>query len=109
MVIFKVLRNPAHAPDRGKVTIVGRNPEALWFDEYEDRVLADEAGLFSQQRPSGVAIPRSRSRHHAAPKGRTPGSPRPAPLMAVVASNERRSHPKSPASGPAAEVQDAQA
>ena len=109
VVIFKVLRNPAHAPDRGKVTIVGRNPEALWFDEYEDRVLLDEAGLFSQQRPSGVTIPRSRSRHRAAPKERTPGSSRPAPLMAVVASNERRPHPKSPPSSPAAEVQDAQA
>jgi len=109
VVIFKVLRNPAHAPDRGKVTIVGRNPEALWFDEYEDRVLLDEAGLFSQTRPSGVTIPRSRSRHHAPPTRRTPGQARPAPLMAVVASNERRPHPKSPVSDPAPAVQDAQA
>jgi lysine 2,3-aminomutase len=28
----------ARAPDRGKVCIVGRNPDALWFDDYEDRV-----------------------------------------------------------------------
>ena len=76
VVIFKVLRNPAHAPDRGKVTIVGRNPEALWFDDYEDRVLLDEAGLFASQRPSGVAVPRSRSPHHAAPNGRASGRTR---------------------------------
>jgi hypothetical protein len=46
VVIFKLLRNARSAPDRGKVCIVGRNPEALWFDDYEDRVLFDEAGLF---------------------------------------------------------------
>ena len=71
VVIFKVLRNPAHAPDRGKVTIVGRNPEALWFDDYEDRVLADEAGLFAAQRPSGVTLRSPRSHHRAAPNGRS--------------------------------------
>ena len=31
VLIFKLLRNAADAPDRGKVCIVGRNPEALWF------------------------------------------------------------------------------
>ncbi len=66
VVIFKVLRSPGDASDRGRTTIVGRNPEALWFDDYQDRVLIDEAGLFSRQRPSGVAIPRLRSRHHGA-------------------------------------------
>lgn len=50
VVIFKLLRNAASAPDRGKVCIVGRNPEALWFDDYEDRVLFDEAGLFDYTR-----------------------------------------------------------
>ena len=109
VVIFKVLRNPAHAPDRGKVTIVGRNPEALWFDEYEDRVLLDEAGLFSQQRPSGVAVPRSRSRHHGARDGRSGTTARPAPLMAVVGGTDRRSHPKSSTSGtPQPAMRDAQ-
>ena len=29
---------------RGKVCIVGRNPDAIWFNDYEDRVLFDEAG-----------------------------------------------------------------
>ena len=38
-VVFKLLRNAADAPDRGKMSIVGRNPEALWFDDYEDRVI----------------------------------------------------------------------
>ncbi len=52
VVIFKLLRNAAAAPDRGKVCIVGRNPEALWFDDYEDRVLFDEAGLFDYSRSS---------------------------------------------------------
>ena len=101
VVIFKVLRNPAHAPDRGKVTIVGRNPEALWFDEYEDRVLLDEAGLFSRQRPSGVAVPRSRSRHHMARDTKSAPTARPAPLMALVGGTDRTSRSKSPAGSPA--------
>lgn len=50
VVIFKILRNAGAAPERGKVCIVGRNPEALWFDGYEDRVLFDEAGLYSYER-----------------------------------------------------------
>ncbi len=50
VVIFKLLRNPADAPEVGKVCIVGRNPDAMWFDDYEDRVLFDEAGLFEYSR-----------------------------------------------------------
>lgn len=50
VVIFKILRNAGSAPDRGKVCIVGRNPDAVWFDGYEDRVLFDEAGLFEYSR-----------------------------------------------------------
>ena len=50
VVILKILRNAGTAPDRGKVCIVGRNPEALWFDGYEDRVLFDEAGLYDYTR-----------------------------------------------------------
>lgn len=50
VVIFKLLRNAADAPEVGKVCIVGRNPDALWFDDYEDRVLFDEAGLFEYSR-----------------------------------------------------------
>ena len=49
-VVFKILRNAADAPDRGRMCIVGRNPEALWFDDYEDRVLFDDAGLFDYAR-----------------------------------------------------------
>ena len=50
VVIFKLLRNPADAPELAKVCIVGRNPEAMWFDDYADRVLFDEAGLFDYER-----------------------------------------------------------
>ncbi len=48
VVIMKLLRGAADAPDRGKVTILGRNPEAIWFSGYNDRVLYDEAGLFEE-------------------------------------------------------------
>ena len=50
VLIFKILRNALDAPRRGKVCIVGRNPDAIWFDDYEDRVLFDEAGLFDYTR-----------------------------------------------------------
>ena len=46
VVILKLLRGAADAPDRGKIAILGRNPEAIWFSGYDDRVLFDEAGLF---------------------------------------------------------------
>jgi len=61
VVIFKLLRNAADAPHLSKVCIVGRNPDALWFDDYEDRVLFDEAGLFdytrvtSSGKPAGIS------------------------------------------------------
>jgi L-lysine 2,3-aminomutase len=50
VLIFKILRNAADATDRGKVCIVGRNPDAIWFDDYEDRVIFDEAGLYDYAR-----------------------------------------------------------
>lgn len=50
VVIFKILRNAADAKDRGKVCIVARNPNAIWFDGYADRVIYDEAGLFDYAR-----------------------------------------------------------
>ncbi len=50
VLIFKNLRNALDAPDRGKVCIVGRNPEAIWFDDYEDRVIYDELGLYDYAR-----------------------------------------------------------
>ncbi len=50
VVIFKILRNALSAPDRGKVCIVRRNPDAIWFDGYADRVIYDEAGLFDYTR-----------------------------------------------------------
>ena len=57
VVIFKILRNAAAAPDRGKVCIVGRNPEAIWFDGFADRVLYDEAGLFDYARVKPADAP----------------------------------------------------
>jgi len=68
-LIFKILRNAGSAPDRGKVCIVGRNPEALWFDDYEDRVLFDEAGLYDYARVSaaGQAPGRATTLQAAAP------------------------------------------
>jgi lysine 2,3-aminomutase len=56
VVIFKILRNAASATDRGKVCIVGRNPEAIWFDGYEDRVLFDEAGLYDYSRVAAPGV-----------------------------------------------------
>jgi len=50
VVIFKLLRSAADAPHRGKVCIVARNPDAIWFDGYADRVIFDEAGLFNYER-----------------------------------------------------------
>jgi lysine 2,3-aminomutase len=47
VVIFKLLRGAADASNRAKVTIVGRNPEAIWFSGYDDRVVVDEAELYS--------------------------------------------------------------
>ncbi len=46
VVIFKLMRGVADAKHKGEVAITGRNPEAIWFNQYEDRVLFDEAGLF---------------------------------------------------------------
>ncbi len=73
VVIFKVLRSPGDAGDRGKVAIVGRNPEALWFDDYVDRVIIDEAGLFDYYRTAEE--PSAASTNGSAPPGpsrRTP-------------------------------------
>jgi L-lysine 2,3-aminomutase len=48
VVIMKLYRNAADAADKGKVVILGRNPKAIWFNDYEDRVLFDEAGLYTK-------------------------------------------------------------
>ena len=47
VLIFKLYRGAADAKYRGKIAIVGRNPEAIWFNDYEDRIIFDEAGLFA--------------------------------------------------------------
>ena len=62
MVIFKLIRSPADAADRSRISIVERNPEAVWIDSYADRVLYDGAGIFSNKgKPlrSHGEIPRS--------------------------------------------------
>lgn len=63
VVIMKLLRNPGDASDRGKVCIVGRNPDAVWFDDYEDRVLFDEAGLFGYTRRAQAAAQEEAAEH----------------------------------------------
>jgi lysine 2,3-aminomutase len=47
VVIMKLHRGAESAPEKGLVTILGRNPEAIWFSGYNDRVIYDEAGLFT--------------------------------------------------------------
>jgi hypothetical protein len=47
LVIMKLHRSAADAPEKGLVTILARNPEAIWFSGYNDRVIYDEAGLFT--------------------------------------------------------------
>lgn len=47
LVIMKLHRSAADAPEKGLITILGRNPEAVWFSGYNDRVIYDEAGLFT--------------------------------------------------------------
>ncbi len=58
VVIFKLLRGAAGAHNKGQVAIVGRNPDAIWFSGYEDRVIFDEAGLFknSMQDTSSIEL-----------------------------------------------------
>jgi lysine 2,3-aminomutase len=48
VIIFKLLRSAKDAPDKGKVAIAGRNPSAIWFSGYTDRVIFDELGLFDE-------------------------------------------------------------
>jgi L-lysine 2,3-aminomutase len=49
-VIMKLHRSAEDAPEKGLVTMLGRNPEAIWFSDYNDRVIYDEAGLFTNAR-----------------------------------------------------------
>ena len=55
-VIFKLLRGAEDAHNKGRVAIVGRNPEAIWFSGYEDRVIYDEAGLFKESMQSTSSV-----------------------------------------------------
>lgn len=45
-VVFRLIRSPADASGKGSIGIARRNPEALWFDDYSDRVIVDEPGMF---------------------------------------------------------------
>ena len=53
VVIFKQYRSAGAAEHKGKLAIVGRNPEAIWFNGYEDRVIFDEAGMFPKAEGKG--------------------------------------------------------
>jgi len=48
VIIFKLLRSAKDAPLKGLVAIAGRNPGAIWFSGYTDRVIFDELGLFDE-------------------------------------------------------------
>ena len=48
-LVFKHMRGVGDASEKGRIAIVGRNPEAIWFNDYEDRVIFDEAGLFPDE------------------------------------------------------------
>jgi len=41
---------------RGMDCMVGRNPDATWFDDYENRVIFDEAGLYEYARIDKAAV-----------------------------------------------------
>ena len=47
-IVFKLHRGVADAKTKGRVAMCGRNPEAIWFNDYEDRIIMDEAGLFTK-------------------------------------------------------------
>ena len=59
VVVFKLLRGAADASNRAKVTIVGRNPDAIWFSGYDDRVVVDEAELYSMYDISTITHPKA--------------------------------------------------
>ncbi|WP_221030313.1 hypothetical protein [Actomonas aquatica] len=44
-VVFKWHRNPGAAAQRGQIAIARRNPQALWINDYQDRVFQDPEGL----------------------------------------------------------------
>ena len=66
LIIFKLLRSVADAPEKGKVAIAGRNPDAIWFNGYTDRVIYDELGLFDEyiaaEQPAARPIAMGQSR-----------------------------------------------
>ncbi len=55
-VVLKLMRGAEDAKDRGKITIVGRNPQAIWFSDYDDRVIYDEAGLYTEALQARAAV-----------------------------------------------------
>jgi L-lysine 2,3-aminomutase len=59
VIIFKLLRSAKDASLKGKVAIAGRNPDAIWFSGYTDRVIFDELGLFGEyielERTAGIS------------------------------------------------------
>ncbi len=45
-VIFKLIRSPADAAGRSKISIVRRRQRAVWIDAYADRMIYDGAEIF---------------------------------------------------------------
>ena len=49
-VMIRVQIKALETLERFMQGLVKRNPDAIWFDDYADRVIYDEAGLFDYQR-----------------------------------------------------------
>jgi len=48
LVVFKLLRSPADAAGRSRISLARRHGQAVWIDAYENRVIYDGAGIFSR-------------------------------------------------------------
>ena len=52
LVIFKLIRSPADAASRSKISIARRHRRAVWIDAYADRMIYDGAEIFSRIAPA---------------------------------------------------------
>lgn len=52
LVVFKLLRSPADAANRSKISLARRHGKAVWIDAYENRMIYDGAGIFSRNETS---------------------------------------------------------
>lgn len=48
VAIQKLPRSISDAMDRGKISIARATPDAIWLNEYADRVVYDDSGFFEE-------------------------------------------------------------